>query len=50
MDTRLNKVYSLYAACGYNNILLISVFVIHNDIEFSLYSPINIVPANIDIK
>ena len=50
MDTCLNKIYSIYAACDYNNILLILVFVIPNSIEFSLYSPINIVPANIEIK
>ena len=37
MDTRLNKTCSLYTACRYNNILSISVFVIQNDIEFSLY-------------
>ena len=40
MDARLNKIYGIYAACGYNNILQISVFVIPNNIEFSLYSPI----------
>ena len=48
MDTRLNKTCSLYTACRYNKILSISVFVIPNDIEFSLYHPINILPTNVE--
>ena len=48
MDTRLNKTCSLNTACRYNKILSISVFVIPNDIEFSLYHPINILPTNVE--